>query len=578
LGSDTGNTGTVAADLLSEAWCQEPSVEEDGFALYHSLRAVSVTAACAGNPDAALAEPGSPPAPTVDDQTFQAALDLLIGLLGAERAFLFRAPEERGAPFEDCVASRNFDGEEILQPADKVPRERLAEAAATGRPVLAAPEGPALPGPLDPSPAGPDAPDPVRSATFPLAWKDRLHGVLHIENRFRPLRLNRHSLRLAEIHCRLLALWLELSRLEDENHALWLDVARLREEEDARTSSSPPPLARAAPRSSKSPRRSDLKGDYSLIIGSSREMLEVFQVLDRISSSNAPVLITGESGTGKELIAQATHQNSPRRDKVFVSENCGALTETLLESELFGYVRGAFTGASKDHKGLFELAIGGTLFLDEVGDMSPGMQKKLLRVLQEGVIRRVGGKEYIPVDVRIISATNKDLLEEVRAGSFREDLYYRLNVIHLRLPPLRERKEDIPILVEHFLEVLNREAGTAKAVDAATLECLSQYSWPGNIRELQNEVRRMFALSEETIRVGDVSETILAGEKRDFPLHELHRELSRLTLKDATERLEKEMIRAALVQSRGNKSLVAKMLQVPKTSLYNKINKYGLGG
>jgi transcriptional regulator with PAS, ATPase and Fis domain len=305
-------------------------------------------------------------------------------------------------------------------------------------------------------------------------------------------------------------------------------------------------------------------------------MLEIFHVLDRISNSNAPVLINGESGTGKELVASAVHENSPRRGKVFVSENCGALTETLLESELFGYVKGAFTGANKDSKGLFELAEGGTLFLDEVGDMSSSMQKKLLRVLQERVIRRVGGKDYIPVDVRVISATNKDLLAEVQTGNFREDLYYRLNVINLVLPPLRERKEDLPELVANFLAELNREAGTTKRMDPAALQRLVQYNWPGNVRELRNEIKRLFALAEGDIGVHDLSEAILAGETRDATLQSLGPELFHLTLKDATERLEKAMIRNAIIQSRGNKSQVAKILEVPKTSLYNKINKYGL--
>ncbi|MGQ9591191.1 MAG: sigma-54 interaction domain-containing protein, partial [Planctomycetota bacterium] len=323
-------------------------------------------------------------------------------------------------------------------------------------------------------------------------------------------------------------------------------------------------------------KRGGLKGDYSAIVGSSPCMLEIFRVLDRISNSNAPVLIAGESGTGKELIAHAVHDNSPRRGKVFVSENCGALTETLLESELFGYVKGAFTGATKDSKGLFELAEGGTLFLDEVGDMSPGMQKKLLRVLQEGVIRRVGGKEYIPVDVRVISATNKDLLEEVRAGNFREDLYYRLNVITIRVPSLRERKEDIPELVENFLEEVAKETGVRKRIEPAAVQRLAQYNWPGNVRELKNEIRRLHALAEGDIGLHDLSETILAGEDRDRPFHALGTEIYQLTLKDATERLEREMIRNAIIQARGNKSLVAKMLQVPKTSLYTKINKYGL--
>ena len=207
--------------------------------------------------------------------------------------------------------------------------------------------------------------------------------------------------------------------------------------------------------------------------------------------------------------------------------------------------------------------------------MQPELQKKLLRVLQEGVIRRVGGKDYIPVDVRIISATNKDLLEEVKAGNFREDLYYRLNVIDLKLPPLRERREDIPEIVEHFLAELGKETGIDRKIDPAALQRLVRYNWPGNIRELRNEIKRFLALSDGDVRVQDLSETILSDEVEEFPFHDFERQISQLTLREATERLEKEMIRNALIQSKGNKSLVAKMLQVPKTSLYNKINKYG---
>ncbi|MEM7233030.1 MAG: sigma-54 dependent transcriptional regulator, partial [Planctomycetota bacterium] len=268
---------------------------------------------------------------------------------------------------------------------------------------------------------------------------------------------------------------------------------------------------------------------------------------------------------------------SPRSDKPFVSENCAAITETLLESELFGYVKGAFTGANKDHKGLFEIADGGTLFLDEVGDMSSSMQKKLLRVLQEGVIRRVGAKEYTPVDVRIISATNKDLLSECRKGNFREDLYYRLNVINLKLPPLRDRKEDVVPLIEFFLEQSAKEHGTHTSVDPNAQQKLVAYAWPGNVRELQNEVKRLCAMADDQIiKVSDLSEALLSGEAGESTLQDWPVELAQMTLREATERLEKSMIQNALNETGGNKSLVAKTLQIPKTSLYNKINKYEL--
>jgi transcriptional regulator with GAF, ATPase, and Fis domain len=238
----------------------------------------------------------------------------------------------------------------------------------------------------------------------------------------------------------------------------------------------------------------ELKYTYSHIIGESKQMRKVFKLLDRVTDSNVAVFIHGESGTGKELVAKAIHFNGPRKQQRFVAENCSALTETLLESELFGYVRGAFTGAQADKKGLFELASGGTLFLDEVGDMTAAMQMKLLRVLQEGEVRRVGGKETIKIDCRIISASNKDIKKLVEAGQFREDLYYRLNVVRVDLPPLRERHEDIPLLIEHFLGDEGR--GPRKRFTREALDLLMRYPWPGNIRELKNVVERAKILAE----------------------------------------------------------------------------------
>jgi DNA-binding NtrC family response regulator len=541
---------------MAESW-QETSTDEVE-AARHLLAATSLLA-------------GEDKAPSGEDDTaalkaLTAGLDLVLHLFHAERAFLFAArPETREsaeAQIGSCLASWNADGEPVNQPERKVPMDLLARASRTGLPAAdeagapAAREGTGEHG--------------FHAAAFPVEVESTTRAVVYVENRFQPLDLSRETLRIALGYTRALGCVLEVERLRKENATLWLDVTRLREREV----SAAPAASRPRPETRRT-KRTDLKGDYSSIIGSSPRMLEIFQILDRIAASSAPVLLNGESGTGKELVAHAVHENSPRKGKVFVSENCGALTETLLESELFGYEKGAFTGANKDHKGLFELAVGGSLFLDEVGDMSPSMQKKLLRVLQEGVIRRVGGKDYIPVDVRIISATNKDLMEEVRAGNFREDLYYRLNVINLKLPPLRERKEDIPELVESFLAEIARETGIEKTIESAAQQKLIAYGWPGNIRELRNEIRRLYALSDAEIRVPDLSETVLTGGTRDFPFHDFERQLSQLTLKEATERLEKEMIRGALIHARGNKSIVAKMLQVPKTSLYNKINKYG---
>ena len=512
----------------------------------------------------------------------QGILDRMLEVTQAERIFFFEAsaptagePPALGA----CTASSNIDHEEIRDPEAKVPVALIKEVLASGQAILIEDaEADERWRKLDPS-ARPRA---RGLGAVPLSAAGKPVGVVFFDHRFRPIVLTPAAGTELVTLCHTLGFLRHLERLEGENRSLWHDIARLKESRGAAPDRVEGPGALPAsagsPRNPPRPRpdRSHLRGDYSLIVGSSPRMLEIFQLLDRISGSNAPVLINGESGTGKELIANAIHKNSPRSGKPFVSENCGALTETLLESELFGYVKGAFTGAGKDHKGLFELADSGSLFLDEVGDMSPGMQKKLLRVLQEGVIRRVGGKDMIHVSVRLICATNKDLLQECKQGRFREDLYYRLNVINIRMPALRDRKEDIPEIVEHFLGELASQMGAQKTVEPAALQRMMQHSWPGNIRELQNEVKRLYALSDGMIRVSDLSEVILQGEGRDLLHTGIEKELGDLTLREATEKLEREMIRWALISTRGNKSMVAKKLQIPKTSLYNKINKYQL--
>lgn len=241
------------------------------------------------------------------------------------------------------------------------------------------------------------------------------------------------------------------------------------------------------------------------IVGVSAPMVKVYDLLDKVLPSAYPVLIQGESGTGKELVARALHKYGARRDKPFVSENCAAIPETLLESELFGHKKGAFTGAVGDRKGHFETANTGTIFLDEIGDMSTAMQTKLLRVLQDGEVRPVGGDKVLHVDVRVVAASNKDLRELVSKRLFREDLYFRLNVITIYLPPLRERKEDIPLLVSHFLKKASADAKRDLVVTPAAMKALQKHRWPGNVRELENEIRRGVALCDDLIDDADLS-------------------------------------------------------------------------
>lgn len=314
---------------------------------------------------------------------------------------------------------------------------------------------------------------------------------------------------------------------------------------------------------------------YDNMIGKSKPMQSLYMLMDKIKSADSTVLIQGENGTGKELIAKSIHYNSSRSGGAFIIANCSAFNDNLLESELFGHVKGSFTGAIKDKKGLFAMADKGTFFLDEVGDTSPQMQVKLLRVLQEGTFTPVGSTETKRVDVRVITATNKNLKEMVERQEFREDLYYRLNVINLRVPPLRERKEDIPILVESFLaKAAGVDPATKKIITKRCLEKLYDYHWPGNVRELQNEIERMVVLSGiETKLTGDMlSPKIL--EVSDASKVQGARVTGKL--KDALEELEVQMIREGLRRTGWNKSKLAKELGISRAGLIMKVEKYGL--
>jgi len=307
------------------------------------------------------------------------------------------------------------------------------------------------------------------------------------------------------------------------------------------------------------------------IIGDSPKMKKILEMVDRVSKSNATVLITGESGTGKELIANALHYNSERCNKPYIKVNCGALPETLLESELFGHEKGAFTGAIERKIGRFERADGGTIFLDEIGEISLSMQVKLLRVLQEKEIERVGGTQTIKIDVRVIAATNQDLLQRVNEGSFREDLYYRLNVIPIELPPLRERKEDIPSLIEYFLDKYCKEIGRKRMeISKDALEYLVNYKWKGNIRELENIIERLVILNQKGII-----------EREDLPKDILNPEQDNLSFTLPSEginleEVEQSLIRQALELTNYNQSKAAKLLGITRHTLIYRMDKYSI--
>ncbi len=336
-----------------------------------------------------------------------------------------------------------------------------------------------------------------------------------------------------------------------------------------------------------------------VMIGESPQIKQLLQLIEKVARSDSTVLITGESGTGKELVARKIHQLSPRKDKAFVPINCGAIPKELLESELFGYEKGAFTGANRTKPGRFEIANGGTVFLDEIGDMSPDLQVKVLRVLQERCFERVGGIKEINIDIRVVAATNRDLEQAVKEGSFREDLYYRLNVIPIRVPPLRDRKEDIPLLCQHFIEHFSKRNGrSCLRLDNRALSALMAYNWPGNIRELENTMERLVVLTDgDVICPNDLPVRILEalpetlddeefneGKKVDDQTHDaidvrdlrIYLPEEGISLPQLVKDLEFSMIKQALERTGGVKSKASKLLGLKRTTLIEKMKKLGM--
>lgn len=336
----------------------------------------------------------------------------------------------------------------------------------------------------------------------------------------------------------------------------------------------------------------DQKYNFSNIIAHSQSMHGIFETVKRLANYNTTILITGESGTGKEMVARAIHHNSPRRGKPFIAINCGAIPENLIESELFGHKKGSFTDATRDKKGLLEEASGGTVFFDEIGELPLHLQVKLLRALQEQQIRRVGDEGQINIDVRVIAATLRNLEEDVRSGRFRDDLFYRLNVVSIHIPPLRDRAEDIPVLVQHFMKKHNKRLGlNVKDVSADALKCMMQYKWRGNVRELENCIERALVLTESgtidldslTAQVraagdapvageaaaGSVSEEGLAAENADGAG-------DLISIKARTRALEVALIKKALNKTNGNRTQAAKLLELSHRALLYKLKEYGI--
>lgn len=316
------------------------------------------------------------------------------------------------------------------------------------------------------------------------------------------------------------------------------------------------------------------KYSFHNMVGNSSAMQSVFGLAEKVSQYDSTVLITGESGTGKELIARGIHFHGTRSELPFIPVNCGGIPENLLESELFGYKKGAFTGADRDRKGLFEEAEGGTIVLDEIGELPLALQVKLLRVLQESEIRPVGGVKTKKINVRVIAATARDIEDEIRKGAFREDLYYRLNVIRIEVPPLREWAEDIPLLTQHFIDIFNGKFGKkVKGVSPAAMSILLNHTWPGNVRELENVIERAVLLADETILIPEhfpvMSDKLTGPSNRE-------KIFSGYSLKVARQVLEKEFIKKALMETGGNRTRAAKILEISHPSLLSKMKTYNI--
>jgi transcriptional regulator with GAF, ATPase, and Fis domain len=536
------------------------------------------------------------------DRLLRLIVDSAVALVGGERGFLLLSapipnaadgegsPAERGGTADDATGvssmtirvARSFDRADIPLPNSRLSLGIAGQVLRSGRPLLSIDAG------SDERFSDMKSVEDLRLRSvmcLPIRIEDRVDGVLYVDNRLQRGAFTQENLELVDLLANQAAIAIRNARLLAELRARnqrLLDsrrqIERLNSELGRKVRDQDSELAVV---------RAELgrergRYDYSSIVGASDAMHGIFQQLDRIIDSELPVLVQGESGTGKELIARAIHFNGPRAARAFVTENCAALPDTLLESELFGHARGAFTGAHRKKNGLLEQADGGTLFLDEIGDMSVEMQKKLLRVLQEGEFRPVGSDQRVKVDVRLLAASNRNLEDLVREGSFREDLFYRVNVLSVRTPSLRERRDDIPLLAEHLLARAAREAGRpAPTLDPDTLAALLAYDWPGNVRELENEMRRLVVLATGVALPEHLSTAVLERRSLRGPVPGDSPVSGAATgakgdIRAAVADLEKRSIEVALARARGNKSKAASDLGISRFALQRKLDKYGL--
>ncbi len=490
-------------------------------------------------------------------------IDTVIEMTSAERGFLLLG--DAGGELAITVA-RNFEQTALAGEELGLSRSIAERAATTGEVVLTVDAA------FDERFGAAESVAAMRLRSVlavPLRQKDRLIGTIYVDHRFRSGAFDDAAIELTRELADIAAVAIDNARLAEDNQRRQREIAALNRRLEAEVVEKEAELATVRARLPAD--AGNLRHDYDGIIGRSPAMLDLLRLLDRAADTALPVVIQGESGTGKELVARALHDNGPRRSGPFVAVNCGAMPETLLESELFGHVRGAFTGADRDRRGLFEVASGGTLLLDEVADTSLAMQSKLLRVLQEGEIRRVGDTRTRPVDVRVVAATNRPLDQLVASGELREDLFYRLSVIRVDVPPLRDRLEDLPALAAH---ILSRLADPPPRLTRAAVARLAGHGWPGNVRELENELARASALAGEVIDVADLSPRIATAT----PAAADPAKAENLELKPQVEALERALVEEAMGRTDGNQTAAAKLLGLSRYGLQKKLKRYGLAG
>lgn len=502
-------------------------------------------------------------------RVLEAVIDTAIEMTDAERGFLLL---KDGSGDLVVKVARNIDQTTLDAPDFVLSRSIAKQAAETGQPVVTVDAA----GDRRFREAASVSDLHLRSVlAVPLSVKGNVVGTIYVDHRLRKGVFDDQAQAMVIDFAEQGAIAIENARLLSELRRRETQVQALNRRLEHELHVQEQALQGVREELKESRQVAALRYDYRQIVGQTPRMLDLFHLLDRVTDTALSVVIEGESGTGKELVARAIHFNGPRRDRPFVSENCAAIPETLLESALFGHVKGAFTGADREARGLFAVADGGTLFLDEVADMSPAMQGKLLRVLQDGEFHRVGGERLQKVNVRVLVATNKNLERLVEQGKFRQDLFFRVSVVRLVLPPLRDRSEDIPLLVQHFMQKAASASGTAtKSVDASALTKLCCYRWPGNVRELENEITRAAAFSGPVVTVADLSPQVRAGSD---PTDSLADERDGMRLRPRVERLERTLIREAMTKCDGNQTKASKALGLSRYGLQKKLRRYRIG-